>query len=117
MRYIVSVFAFCLLILVPQDSFSVVAVAKEKSSYQEMSKAEKKAFRKDLRKKIKAAKKANAPQLEFENYYVMGISLSLIGLAGIVVGSLVSIGILNWLGGLVLTAGLVILILYWLDVI
>jgi len=50
MRYIVSVFAFCLLILVPQDSFSVVAVAKEKNnSYQEMSKAEKKAIRKDLR--------------------------------------------------------------------
>lgn len=117
MRYIVCVLTFCLLLFIPQNSSGVVAVVKEKSSYQEMSKAEKKAFRKDLRKKVKAAKKNNTPQLEFENYYVMGISLSLIGLAGIVVGSLVNIGILNWLGGLVLTAGLVILILYWLDVI
>jgi len=121
MRYIISIIAFCLLILLPQETFSAVSVAvvdKDKtSSYQDMSKAEKKAIRKDLRKKIKAAKKANAPQLEFDNYRVMGVSLSLIGLAGIVVGSVVGIGILNWLGGLVLTAGLVILILYWLDVI
>ena len=118
MKYIIFVLTFCLMVLIPQESFAVLAPAKENTpAYEEMTRAEKKAFRKDLRKRIKAAKKSDAPRLEFDNYKTMGIALSLIGLAGVVVGSVLNIGILNWLGGLVLTAGLIILILYWLDVI
>ena len=118
MKYIIFMLTFCLMVLLPQESFAVLAPAKENTpAYEEMTRAEKKAFRKDLRKRIKAAKKADAPLLEFDSYKTMGIAFTLIGLVGIVVCNLVEIGILAWLGGLVLAAGLVILVLYWLDVI
>ena len=117
MKYIVFVMTLCLMVLLPQESSAVVAVAKENApTYEEMTRAEKKAFRKDLRKRIKAAKKATPPR-GFDSYYAMGLTFSLVGLAAIIVGWLLNIGIIYSLGGLVLTIGLIILILYWLDVI
>lgn len=118
MKYIIFVLTFCLMVLIPQESFAVLAPAKaDAPAYEEMTRAEKRAFRKDLRKRIKAAKKSDAPSLEFDSYWTMGIAFSLVGLVGIVVGNLVEIGILSWLGGLVLAAGLTIMILSWLEVI
>ena len=117
MKYIFLVLTFCFMVLVPQESFAVVAVAKENTpKYEEMTKAEKKAFRKDLRKRMKAAKK-NPPKASFESYWAMGISLALVGAIGIVVGAVLRLPLIYSLGGLFLTVGLVIMLLYWLDVI
>jgi len=117
MKYIVLAVTLCLMTLVPQENFAAVAVSKAKTpTYQEMDKAEKRAFRKDLRKKIKAAKKT-PPKGNFDNYWVMGVSFALIGLVGVVLGSILNLWIIYSLGGLFLTAGLVLMILYWLDVI
>lgn len=118
MKHVLFVFTLCLLFAIPQNSYGVIAVApQKKAELKEMTKAEKKAFRKDLRKKIKAAKKSGALKLRFDDYRTMGVTLSLIGGAGVILGAVLEIGLIYWLGGLVLTAGLVILILYWLDVI
>lgn len=117
MKYIIFVLTFCLMVLIPQESFAVLAPAKaDTPAYEEMTRAEKKAFRKNLRKRIKAAKKA-PPKGNFENYWALGISLALVGLIGIVVGAVLRLALIYSLGGLFLTIGLVIMLLYWLDVI
>ncbi len=108
---------FCLMVLLPQESFAVLAPAKDNTSvYEEMTRAEKKTFRKDLRKRIKAAKKT-PPRGNFENPWVAGVSLASVGLVGIIVGAVLRLPLIYSLGGLFLTIGLVIMLLYWLDVI
>jgi len=122
MKNIFFLIALCTLFALPQNSYSAVAVTpKKKVEYKEMTKAEKKAFRKELRQKIrttkKAAKKSDAPKLDFDSYRTMGITLAAVGGAGIILGAILELGLIYWLGGLFLTAGVVILILYWLEVI
>jgi len=117
MKYAIFALTFCLMTMIPQESFAVLAPVKENApAYKEVTRAEKKAFRKYLRKRIKATKKATPPR-GFDSYYAMGLTFSLVGLAAIIVGWLLNIGIIYSLGGLVLTIGLIILILYWLGVV
>ncbi len=117
MKYMIFVLTFCLMAMLPQESFAVLAPAKENpTAYEEMTRAEKKTFRKDLRKRIKAAKKT-PPRGNFENAWAAGISLASVGLVGIIVGAVLRLPLIYSLGGLFLTIGLVIMLLYWLDVI
>ncbi len=126
-NYIFLFIALCFcMVMTPDVAQAVIKPAEKKENvrkgYQDMDRAEKKAFRKELRKTLKTAKKerSNNPDrinLDFSNYQAIGISLSILGIAGILVGWLLGIGIFYGLGSLLLTIGLVILILYWLDVI
>ncbi len=115
---------FCAFIM-PNMAHAVIKPAdktEEVKSYKDMTKAEKKAVRKQLKEQIKNMKKArkgspDRTHLDFSNYQAIGISLSILGIAGVLLGWLLGIGIFYGLGSLLLTIGIVILVLYWLGVI
>ncbi len=114
---------FALILVMPESQAMLQKKEVKTKSYKEMSKVEKKAFRKDLIANIKAIKKQRKEARKGHHQTAMsgmaytGLILAGAGLAVAIVAGVLSLGLIAGLGGLLMLIGVIIFVLALLDII